>query len=186
MSGGGEYSQSSTPSVWKTTLPRVTVVAALCLDGLVCIPNRDKLVPGMLMVAARLNVPTIFLSGGPMAAGRTSNGEIVDLTSVFEGVGQDQAGSIDADQLQELEENGCPACGPCSGMFTANSMNCLMEALGPALPDNISEGSGQNLFLGKDGPLITNDASSSLLTGIAPASIITLVGIGAFRWSLPL
>ena len=155
-------------------MPQATVVAALCLDGLVCIPNRDKFVPGMLMAAARLNVPTIFLSGGPMAAGRTSNGQRVDLTSVSEGVGQDQAGSIHADQLQELEENGCPACGSCSGMFTANPMNCLMEALGPALPGNISAGSGQNLFLVKDGLLITNDASSSLIMGITPASIITL------------
>ena len=130
----------------------------------------------MLMAAARLNVPTIFISGGPMAAGRTSNGQKVDLISVLEGVDLDQAGSIDADQFQELGENVCPTCGSCSWMFTANSMNSLMDALGLALPGNIYEGSRQNLFLVKDGPLITNDASSSLLMGITPASVITLAG----------
>lgn len=113
-----------------------TVVAAHCLDGMICIPNCDKIVPGMLMAAARLNVPTIFISGGPMAAGRTADGQKVDLISVFEGVGQVQAGTMDAAQLQELEEVACPTCGSCSGMFTANSMNCLMEAMGLALPGN--------------------------------------------------
>ena len=113
-----------------------TVVAAHCLDGLVCIPNCDKIVPGMLMAAARLNVPTIFITGGPMAAGRTADGTKVDLISVFEGVGKFHAGTIDAKQLQELEETACPTCGSCSGMFTANSMNCLMEAMGMALPGN--------------------------------------------------
>lgn len=113
-----------------------TVAAAHALDGLVCIPNCDKIVPGMLMAAARLDIPVIFISGGPMKAGRTASGEKVDLISVFEGVGQFSAGKIGKERLKELEDNGCPTCGSCSGMFTANSMNCLCEALGLALPGN--------------------------------------------------
>ena len=113
-----------------------TMIAAHQFDGMVCIPNCDKIVPGMLMAAMRLNIPTIFISGGPMKAGVTSDGQVVDLISVFEGVGALQAGSITADQLLELEQAGCPTCGSCSGMFTANSMNCLSEALGMALPGN--------------------------------------------------
>ena len=113
-----------------------TVAEAHCLDGFVCISNCDKIVPGMLMAAMRINIPTIFVSGGPMKAGVTSSGEKVDLISVFEGVGQHQAGKIKADELKELEENACPTCGSCSGMFTANSMNCLLEVLGMALPGN--------------------------------------------------
>lgn len=113
-----------------------TVVEAHRLDGLVCIPNCDKIVPGMLMGAVRVNVPTIFISGGPMKAGLTPSGEVVDLISVFEGVGKFSAGQIDEKKLKELEDFGCPTCGSCSGMFTANSMNCLMEALGMALPGN--------------------------------------------------
>ncbi|MBX6377728.1 MAG: dihydroxy-acid dehydratase [Clostridia bacterium] len=113
-----------------------TVVLAHCFDGLICIPNCDKIVPGMLMGALRANVPTIFVSGGPMAAGRTPSGKVVDLISVFEGVGAYRAGRISAAELRELEEYGCPGCGSCSGMFTANSMNCLCEALGLALPGN--------------------------------------------------
>jgi dihydroxy-acid dehydratase len=113
-----------------------TVAEAHRLDGLVCIPNCDKIVPGMLMAAARINIPTIFISGGPMKAGRTVQGDKIDLISVFEGVGQFRAGTIDESQLKELERNGCPGCGSCAGMFTANSMNCLMEALGIALPGN--------------------------------------------------
>ena len=113
-----------------------TVVEAHRLDGLVCIPNCDKIVPGMLMGAVRVNVPTIFISGGPMKAGYTPSGEVVDLISVFEGVGKFSAGQIDEKKLKELEDFGCPTCGSCSGMFTANSMNCLMEALGMALPGN--------------------------------------------------
>lgn len=113
-----------------------TVVEAHRLDGLICIPNCDKIVPGMLMGAVRVNIPTIFISGGPMKAGRTPSGEKVDLISVFEGVGKFSAGQIDETKLKELEDFGCPSCGSCSGMFTANSMNCLMEALGMALPGN--------------------------------------------------
>lgn len=113
-----------------------TVAEAHRLDGLVCIPNCDKIVPGMLMAAVRLNIPVIFISGGPMKSGLTPSGKKVDLISVFEGVGEYQSGKIGDSELKELEDFGCPSCGSCSGMFTANSMNCLMEALGLALPGN--------------------------------------------------
>ncbi|BAU29379.1 dihydroxyacid dehydratase [Aneurinibacillus soli] len=113
-----------------------TVVAAHWFDGMICIPNCDKITPGMMMAALRLNIPTIMVSGGPMAAGKTSDGRKISLSSVFEGVGAYQAGKLDDKGLQELEQYGCPTCGSCSGMFTANSMNCLAEALGLALPGN--------------------------------------------------
>lgn len=113
-----------------------TVSLAHWFDGLICIPNCDKITPGMMMGAMRVNIPTIFISGGPMAAGVTPSGKKVDLASVFEGVGAYHAGKIDEGELQTLEEFGCPSCGSCSGMFTANSMNCLAEALGLALPGN--------------------------------------------------
>lgn len=113
-----------------------TVVAAHCFDAMICIPNCDKIVPGMLMAAGRLDIPTIFLSGGPMPAGKSPTGEALDLSKVFEGVASYKAGSIDASRLTMLEQQSCPACGSCSGMFTANSMNCLMEALSIALPFN--------------------------------------------------
>jgi len=113
-----------------------TVAEAHCLDALVCIPNCDKIIPGMLMAAVRLNIPAIFISGGPMKAGRTPAGDKFDLVTVFEGVGQYQAGTIDDARLQELEDHACPSFGSCAGLFTANSMNCLMEALGMALPGN--------------------------------------------------
>ncbi len=113
-----------------------TMLEAHCFDAMVCIPNCDKIVPGMLMAAMRVNIPTIFVSGGPMAAGRTPEGEAIDLISVFEGVGAYSAGKIDAQRLTTLERYACPSCGSCSGMFTANSMNCLMEAIGLALPYN--------------------------------------------------
>jgi len=113
-----------------------SVVEAHRLDAMICIPNCDKIVPGMLMAAMRCNIPTIFVSGGPMEAGRTCDGRAVDLIDVFIGAAAKQAGTIDADELFELEKIGCPTCGSCSGMFTANSMNCLSEALGMALPLN--------------------------------------------------
>ena len=114
-----------------------TMVRAHCFDALICIPNCDKIVPGMLMGAARANVPTIFVSGGPMEAGRdTRTGKSLDLISVFEGVGQRASGQINDERLLELERLSCPTCGSCSGMFTANSMNCLCEAIGVALPGN--------------------------------------------------
>ena len=104
-------------------------------DGLVCVTNCDKIVPGMLMAMLRLNIPSIIISGGPMLAGRIQH-KTVDLITVFEGVGKFQKGEIDADELEELEELACPGCGSCAGMFTANSMNCLSEAIGLALPGN--------------------------------------------------
>ncbi len=114
-----------------------TMLRAHCFDGMICIPNCDKIVPGMLMAAARVNIPTVFVSGGPMKAGvDPSSGKTIDLISVFEGVGQLSAGKIDEAKLTELEQHACPTCGSCSGMFTANSMNCLCEALGMALPGN--------------------------------------------------
>jgi dihydroxy-acid dehydratase len=113
-----------------------TVIEAHQLDAMICIPNCDKITPGMLMAAVRINVPTIFVSGGPMAAGKTKDGKRADLISVFEGVGAHARGMISDADLQDLEENACPTCGSCSGMFTANSMNCLSEALGLALPGN--------------------------------------------------
>ena len=113
-----------------------TMLKAHCFDGMICIPNCDKIVPGMLMAAMRCNIPTIFVSGGPMKAGVTKAGRVVDLISVFEGVAAHQLGNLSDEGLKELEDTGCPTCGSCSGMFTANSMNCLCEALGMALPGN--------------------------------------------------
>jgi len=105
------------------------------LDGLVLIPNCDKTVPAMMMAAARLNIPAIVVSGGPMLAGR-HRGKAVSLSQVFEAVGSVRAGKMDETELAELENSACPGCGSCSGMFTANSMNCMTEALGLALPGN--------------------------------------------------
>lgn len=113
-----------------------TMINAHWFDGMVCIPNCDKITPGMMLGALRVNIPTVFVSGGPMKAGKTSDGRSISLSSVFEGVGAYQAGTIDEKGLLELEQFGCPTCGSCSGMFTANSMNCLAEALGLALPGN--------------------------------------------------
>ena len=113
-----------------------SMVKAHCFDGLICIPNCDKIVPGMLMGAVRANIPTLMVSGGPMAAGRLPDGRTVDLISVFEGVAGHKRGTLDDQGLQTLEERACPGCGSCSGMFTANSMNCLCEAIGIALPGN--------------------------------------------------
>jgi dihydroxy-acid dehydratase len=104
-------------------------------DALVLIPNCDKIIPGMIMAALRLNIPAVLVSGGPMLAGHVG-GKPVDVISVFEGVGALKAGQITAGELEELEEEACPGCGSCAGMFTANSMNCLAEALGLALPGN--------------------------------------------------
>ena len=112
------------------------MLTAHCFDAMICIPNCDKIVPGMLMASARCNVPTVFVSGGPMMAGKTPDGRTVDLISVFEGVAQQAAGKIDAKELETIERYACPGCGSCSGMFTANSMNCLCEAIGIALPGN--------------------------------------------------
>ncbi len=113
-----------------------TVMNAHQLDALLCIPNCDKIVPGMVMGALRVDVPTVFVSGGPMAAGRLKDGTAIDLNTAFEAVGQHARGQITDEQLREIECAACPGAGSCSGMFTANSMNVLCEAMGIALPGN--------------------------------------------------
>ena len=113
-----------------------SMMMAHMFDAMICVPNCDKIIPGMLMAAMRLNIPTIFVSGGPMAAGKKSDGSACDLISVFEGVGKIKVGEMDEAELEKLEAQGCPGSGSCSGMFTANSMNCLTEALGMGLPGN--------------------------------------------------
>ncbi len=114
-----------------------TMLRAHAFDAAIFIPNCDKIVPGMLMAALRVNIPSIFVSGGPMRAGvLPSSGRVVDLISVFEALGQLKKGEIDEDELKEIETYACPGCGSCSGLFTANSMNSLLEALGLALPGN--------------------------------------------------
>ena len=112
------------------------MVMAHQFDGLVMIPNCDKNVPGLLMAAARLNIPTIFCSGGPMLAGHLEDGRRTCLSHMFEAVGAYHAGTMDECGVKEYEENACPSCGSCSGMYTANSMNCLTEAIGMALSGN--------------------------------------------------
>jgi len=132
--GGMKYSLASRELIADCV---ETMLRAHCFDGMVCIPNCDKIIPGMMMGAARVNIPTIFVSGGPMKAGvLPSTGKAIDLINVFEGVGRVSAGTMSEKELTELEQNACPTCGSCSGMFTANSMNCLCEALGLALPGN--------------------------------------------------
>lgn len=149
-----------------------TMIRAHQFDAMICIPNCDKIVPGMLMAAMRVDIPAIFVSGGPMAAGRTPDGQIVDLISVFEGVGAYQAGKIDAARLKTLEDFACPSCGSCSGMFTANSMNCLMEALGLALPFN-----GSALALTDEREQLARTAAKQILTlldmNLTPRQIVT-------------
>ncbi|WP_066365234.1 dihydroxy-acid dehydratase [Neobacillus fumarioli] len=113
-----------------------TVINAHWFDGVFYIPNCDKITPGMLMAAARTNVPAVFVSGGPMEAGKSSSGRNLSLTSVFEGVGAYHSGKMTQQELLEIETSACPTCGSCSGMFTANSMNCLMEVLGMTVPGN--------------------------------------------------
>ena len=112
------------------------MLRAHCFDGMICIPNCDKIIPGMMMAAVRVNIPTIFVSGGPMMAGKTPDGKTIDIINVFEGVAKYNNGKLTDEELKELEDFSCPGCGSCSGMFTANSMNCLCEALGLALPGN--------------------------------------------------
>ncbi|NLF68521.1 MAG: dihydroxy-acid dehydratase [Candidatus Anammoximicrobium sp.] len=113
-----------------------SMIEAHRFDAMICIPNCDKIVPGMMMAAGRCNIPAIFVSGGPMEAGRTADGRSVDLINAFYAVSQYTAGRLDDKTLADIENHACPTCGSCSGMFTANSMNCLAEALGIALPGN--------------------------------------------------
>ena len=149
-----------------------TMIEAHAFDGMICIPNCDKIVPGMVMGALRVDIPTIFVSGGAMAAGKTPQGEVVDLISVFEGVGAYKAGTIDMERLLTLERNGCPSCGSCSGLFTANSMNCLLEAIGLALPFN-----GTALALSEDREALAKRAAQLIFTliekDLTPRKIVT-------------
>ncbi|WP_313262914.1 dihydroxy-acid dehydratase domain-containing protein, partial [Sphingobacterium multivorum] len=113
-----------------------SVMNAHKLDAMIAIPNCDKIVPGMIMGALRVDVPTIFVSGGPMRKGYIKDGTAIDLSTAFEAVGKHEAGLISDEELKDIECNACPSGGSCSGMFTANSMNTLMEAMGIALPGN--------------------------------------------------
>lgn len=150
-----------------------TMVMAHAFDGMVCIPNCDKIVPGMVMAALRVNIPTIFVSGGPMRAGKTPDGKPVDLISVFEGVGAYKAGKISQKQLRVLEEYACPSCGSCAGLFTANSMNCLLEAFGLALPFNgtaLAKSAERNALADTAGTLIMKLVKHNVL----PRDILTI------------
>ncbi|MFC1903372.1 dihydroxy-acid dehydratase [Chloroflexota bacterium] len=176
------------------------VAEAHAFDGLVFITNCDKVVPGMLMAAARLNLPAIFISGGPMLAGRMgSNGKKVDLISVFEGVGEVINNKMSEEELQQLEQIACPGCGSCAGMFTANTMSCLIEALGIGLPGDgtIPAVDGKRLALAKEAgkqvmklvkdnirprDLINNDSIYNALTvdmalGASTNSVLHLMAI---------
>jgi len=156
--GGMKYSLASREIIADAV---ESMMKAHCFDGLICIPNCDKIIPGMLMASVRVNVPTIFVSGGPMAAGKDKKGEVVDLISIFEGVAAFKAGNIDEQRLTELECSGCPTQGSCSGMFTANSMNCLCEAIGMALPGN--------------GSILAVDPERDKLYAKAGSQIVTLI-----------
>ncbi|MBQ1438546.1 MAG: dihydroxy-acid dehydratase [Solobacterium sp.] len=129
---GMKYSLASRELIADST---ETMIMAHQFDGAVLVPNCDKIVPGMVMAAVRMNIPAVVCSGGPMLAGRY-DGEEVSLSKMFEAVGAYKAGMIDDAKLEECTENCCPGCGSCSGMYTANSMNCLCEAIGIALPGN--------------------------------------------------
>ncbi len=149
-----------------------TVINAHWFDGVFYIPNCDKITPGMLMAAARTNVPAVFVSGGPMEAGRTKDGKPLSLVSVFEGVGSVLSGKMSREELLEIESSACPTCGSCSGMFTANSMNTLMEMLGVALPGN-----GTMVATSNERHQLIKDAAKHLMRQIEedvrPRDIIT-------------
>jgi dihydroxy-acid dehydratase len=148
-----------------------TVAHAHGFDALVLVPNCDKVVPGMLMAAARLNLPTVVVSGGPMLAGKFNN-KSVDLSSVFEAVGAVKAGNMSIEELNQLEECACPGCGSCSGMYTANSMNCLTEVLGMGLPGNgtIPAVYAERIRLAKYAGIRVMEL---LVRGIRPSDIMT-------------
>ncbi|HDQ46098.1 MAG TPA: dihydroxy-acid dehydratase [bacterium] len=153
-----------------------TMLQAHRFDGLICIPNCDKIIPGMMMGALRVNIPTVFVSGGPMAAGKTPSDRTVDLISVFEGVGAYKAGNLTEEALKELEETACPGYGSCSGMFTANSMNCLTEAIGLGLPGN-----GTLLATSKERRELVRKAARQIIrlveAGLKPRDIVTAESI---------
>jgi dihydroxy-acid dehydratase len=135
--GGMRYSLASRELIADSV---ETMAMAHCMDGLVLIPNCDKIIPGMIMAASRINIPSVLVSGGPMLAGRKDDPKegfkAINLNTNFEAVGAYKAGLIDDAELRRIEETSCPSCGSCSGMYTANSMNCLAEAVGIALPGN--------------------------------------------------
>jgi len=181
--GGMKYSLPSRELIADSV---ESMIRAHCFDGMVCIPNCDKIVPGMLMASMRLNIPTVFVSGGPMAAGiaqQATDGELPahlqpaaqksDLITVFKAVGELQAGKISETELKKLEQSACPTCGSCSGMFTANSMNCLCEALGMALPGN-----GTVLAVSKEREALYERAARAILklveSDLKPRDIATL------------
>ncbi|WP_026671530.1 dihydroxy-acid dehydratase [Alkalihalobacterium bogoriense] len=149
-----------------------TVINAHWFDGVFFIPNCDKITPGMLMASVRTNVPSVFVSGGPMEAGRTKDGKPLSLVSVFEGVGAFSSGNMTREELLEIEQSACPTCGSCSGMFTANSMNSLMEMLGLALPGN-----GTLVATSTDRHKLIYDAAKHLMNliekDIRPRDIVT-------------
>ncbi len=149
-----------------------TVINAHWFDGVFYIPNCDKITPGMLMASVRTNVPSVFVSGGPMEAGRTKDGQSLSLVSVFEGVGAFASGKLTREELLEIEQQACPTCGSCSGMFTANSMNSLMEMLGLALPGN-----GTLVATSKARHKLIKDAAKHLMglieNDIRPRDIVT-------------
>lgn len=149
-----------------------SVIQAHWFDGVFYIPNCDKITPGMIMAAVRTNVPAVFVSGGPMKAGKSKAGKPLTLTSVFEGVGAYTSGQISEEDLFELESLACPSCGSCAGMFTANSMNSIMEMLGLALPGN-----GTILATSEDRKKLIRDAAKHLMecikNDVKPRDIIT-------------
>lgn len=153
-----------------------TMINTHQFDGMVCMPNCDKVVPGMLMAAVRVNIPAIFVSGGPMKAGKLADGKACDLISVFEAVGAYKKGIIGKIKLDELEKCACPSSGSCSGMFTANSMNCLCEAIGLALPGN-----GTKLANSKERRDLVRQAGRQIVRlvkrNIRPRDIITAKSI---------
>jgi dihydroxy-acid dehydratase len=153
-----------------------TVINAHWFDGVFYIPNCDKITPGMLMAAVRTNVPAVFVSGGPMEAGKSMAGKSLSLASVFEGVGSHLAGKMTREELLELETSACPTCGSCSGMFTANSMNSIMEMLGITLPGN-----GTIVATSDERRQLIRDAANSLMRlvkeDVRPRDIITKAAI---------
>jgi dihydroxy-acid dehydratase len=149
-----------------------SMAEANAFDAMVLIPNCDKIVPGMLMGAARVNIPAVFVSGGPMLAGRRK-GKVLDLTTMFEAVGSVHAGTMTEDELYDMENYACPSCGACSGMFTANSMNCLTEVLGMGLPGNgsIPAVYGERIRLAKEAGIKVMEV---LKKNLRPRDIMTL------------
>ncbi len=150
-----------------------TMLEAHRFDAMICISNCDKITPGMLLASVRVNIPTIFVTGGPMSAGKNADGTSSDLITIFEGVGKVQGGQMTTQQLLEIEKIACPTCGSCSGMFTANSMNCLLEAIGMALPGN-----GTTLAVDPRRKKLARAAGKQILTllekNIRPRDIITV------------